>query len=182
MTLPANIRVNIGAPFPALVQGSGPITIGKANGIWTVGFTIAAFGSQNPPIGNYPTDYVLAWDDVAKTFFKMSLTNLVAAVTGARNQRSVTASPIVIASTDMILNVNINGGNPTCALPTAASRTGVPLTFKDVGAQFGAHPLTITPNGIETIDGAASLVLGVNRQSVTLNPFNDGTNSGWFIT
>ena len=38
MSIPPNIRVNAAFPFPALVQGSGPITITKANGIWTVGF------------------------------------------------------------------------------------------------------------------------------------------------
>ena len=49
MNLPANIRVNAQLPFPAMVTGTGPITIGKVNGIWQVGFTINAFGTQNPP-------------------------------------------------------------------------------------------------------------------------------------
>jgi hypothetical protein len=99
-----------------------------------------------------------------------------------RLQRSVTASPVVIGPNDQVLNINVSAGAPTCALPPAATRNGMVLTFKDVGAQFGAHNLTITPNGAETIDGAASLVLAINRQAVTLNPFNDGVDSGWFIT
>jgi|SRR5215813_4235888 len=178
--VPPDIRANVPVPFPALVTGSGPITLTKVIGVWKIGFTIAAFGSQNPPVGNYPTDFLLGFDAVAQQFFKISLSNLAQTLQGARNQRSVTASPIVIAGSDAILNVNINVA-ASCALPAAATRLGVPLTFKDVGAQFGAHNLTITPNGIETIDGAASLVLNVNRQGVTLVPFNDGVNSGWAI-
>jgi len=71
MTLPANIRVNAQLPFPSLVYGSGPITIAKQNGIWTVGFSIAAFGSVVPAVPSYPTDYLMGWDDVNKTFFKV---------------------------------------------------------------------------------------------------------------
>lgn len=181
MALPPDIRVNVRAPFPALVQQSGPITITKANGIWTVGFSITAFASVNPPTANYPTDYALCWDDVAKTFFKVSLQNLSQAIQGARNQRLVTTSPIAIGGPDEIINVNISAVAPTCALPAAATRNGVPLTFKDVGGNFAAHNLTITPNGAETIDGLASLVLNVNRQGVTLVPANDGFSTGWSI-
>lgn len=39
MTLPASIRINAQFPFPSLVNGSGPITITKSNGIWTVGLS-----------------------------------------------------------------------------------------------------------------------------------------------
>lgn len=179
MALPPDIVVRVPAPFPALVQGSGPVTLVKANGVWTIGFTITAFASQNPPIANYPTDYALCWDDVAKTFIKVSLTNLAATLGGARTQRLVTASPISVNSTDQILNVNIASGSPTCALPSAASRLGVPLTIIDVGGNFGAHPLTVS--AADTIDGASSIVLGTNHQSITLIPANDGTTTGWFL-
>jgi hypothetical protein len=40
MTLPASIRINAQFPFPSLVSSSGPITITKSNGIWTVGLQI----------------------------------------------------------------------------------------------------------------------------------------------
>lgn len=183
MTLPANVRVNAQLPFPSLVYGTGPITIGKVNGIWTVGFTISAFGSINPPIPNYPTDYLLGWDAVNSVFFKVSITNLAAAVSsigGARNQRSVTATPIVVATTDQVLNCNI-GGAAACALPAAATRNGIPLTFNDLG-QATAHNITLTPNGAETIDGVnAPVVIKNNWGWITLMPFNDGTNSGWKI-
>jgi hypothetical protein len=119
-------------------------------------------------------DEIMIWD-VAGTAIKK------ATVRGGRAQRLVTASPIVIAATDEILNVNITSGSPTCALPAASTRNGVPLTFKDVGGNFTAHNLTITPTGIETIDGGATLVLNINRQGATLVPANDGTSTGWAI-
>jgi hypothetical protein len=183
MTLPANIRVNAQLPFPSLVVGSGPITIGKANGIWTVGFSILPFGTIVPPVGDYAVDYFLGYNAATATYFKMSISNLVAALNAnlgvARNQRSVTATPIVVAPSDQILNCNINVA-AACTLPAAATRAGVPITFKDLG-QAGANNITITPSGAEKIDGAASLKLTGNFQYVTLQPFNDGVNSGWAL-
>lgn len=181
MGLPASIRANVSVPFPAYVYGTGPITITKTNGIWVVGFSIAAFGSQNPPIGNFPTDYLLVYDAVANAYFKLSLSNLATSFGGARNQRSVTATPIVISGTDQILNCNI-AAPAACVLPAAATRLGVPLTFKDLG-QAGTNNITLTPNAGERIDGSTNpLVLVNNYQWVTLVPFNDGVNSsGWMI-
>lgn len=179
MALPANLRVNLSVPFPALVTGSSFITVGKANGVWAVGASGDLIGSANP--GVVPTDFVLVWDSVAKGWIKISLSNLITVAAAVRAQRSVTASPIVVGPTDSILNININAGAPTCALPQALTRAGAPVTFKDVGAQFAAHNLTITPFAGDNIDGGASLVLNINRQGVTLVPFNDGVNTGWAI-
>jgi hypothetical protein len=178
MTLPPSVRVNVGAPFPARVQGSGPVLVTKANGIWTISLNISGIAQQTPPSAKYPTDFFLIWDSVAQSWFQVPL-SFLSTLVAARTQRLVTASPIVIAAGDQVLNCNIAAA-ATCALPTAASRNGVPLTFKDLG-QAGIHPITITPNGAETIDGAANFVMTINRQELTLVPFNDGTNTGWFI-
>src|SRR4051812_24990431 len=64
-----------------------------------------------------------------------------AAETGARKQRSVTSSPITIATDDAIINCNISSGTPTCTLPDSATRAGRPLTFIDVGNHFFLFPL-----------------------------------------
>lgn len=184
MTLPANIRVNTQANFPSMVYGTGPITIGKVNGIWTVGFTISAFGSIVPPVPNYPTDYLLGYDSLTGAFFRVSITNLISTLNimsgAARAQRTTTITPITVAPSDSIISTNISSGPGACTLPSAASRVGVPVTFKDLG-QAAAHPITLTASGGDTIDGQATYVLNNNRAYVTLVPFNDGTNTGWMV-
>lgn len=99
-------------------------------------------------------------------------------------QRSVTTSPIVVASTDSILNCNIAGAVANVALPQASTRAGAPLSFEDLG-QATAHPITLVPFAGDTIFGAnsgANYVLNMNLQGVTLVPFNDATNSGWKVS
>lgn len=177
MGLPATVRVNTTVNFPSLVFGTGPIVVTKTNGVWTVGFSVASLSVQTPPPANYATDYFLMWDSVANQFFRVPITG--GPFGRVRLQRSVTATPIVVAAADEVLNCNINVA-AACALPTAASRLGLPLTFKDLG-QATAHNITITPNGVETIEGAANFVINVNREEVTLIPFNDGVNAGWFL-
>lgn len=77
MTVPTNIRMNLNAPFPSLVTGSGPISVGKQNGIWQIGYSIAGLAIQpQPPAGNLATDYVLVWDSVAQTFVQVPLSAL----------------------------------------------------------------------------------------------------------
>ncbi len=103
------------------------------------------------------------------------------AAAGVRTQRLVTASPINVQPNDSIINVNIPAGTPTVTLPAAASRLGAALAFKDVGNNFGAHNLVITPSGGDTIDGQASITLNTGRQFINLVPANDGTTTGWSI-
>jgi hypothetical protein len=120
---------------------------------------------------------VLIFDPAKGEFIAVPL---VVARSGARNQRSVTSTPIVIGLNDQIINCNI-ATPAACTLPQASTRNGIPLTFKDVGAQFGVNNLTITPFAGDTIDAAATLVLNTNRLNMNLVPFNDGVNTGWAI-
>ena len=180
MSLPATIRINAAFPFPSQVRGSGPVTVGKQLGIWTLGFDIIDLGLANPSVANQANQFTIVYDNLAKTFTRVPLTAL--GIGGAKTQRSVTASPIVIASTDMVLNCNIAAGGPTCAIPLASTRGGVPLTFKDVGGQFGAHNLTLNfADALEGVAGPTAVTLVNNRQELTITPFNDGVNVGWFI-
>lgn len=119
----------------------------------------------------------LAALDAAITTINATLATLTTQIAG--KQRSVTASPIVVAGNDQIINFNISSGSPTCALPAAATRSGLPLIFKDAGGHAASHNLTITPNGVETIDGQAQVVISGNFAEITLRPYNDGVNTGW---
>jgi hypothetical protein len=96
-------------------------------------------------------------------------------------QRRVTVSPITVLSSDYIINCAISSGSPTCNLPAASSRAGVPLVFKDSGGQFSAYPLTLTATSGDTIDGLASLTLNTNYSRIQLRPYNDGTTAGWSV-
>jgi hypothetical protein len=106
MSVPATIRVNVPVPFPSLVTGSGPITVTKVNGIWTVGWSTASLATQVPPLANYPTDFVTFYDSIAKTFFNMSLSGLLA--TGQARVAAdfpVTSSNVLVNVTGLSVNV-----------------------------------------------------------------------------
>jgi hypothetical protein len=178
MTLPANIRVNTSVPFPSLVVGSGPVTVVKANGIWTLGFSISQLGQQSPLPANYPTDYLIFWDSIALTFFRMPISALTAALAGAgRPQRSITAAGnLPIVATDSILNLNA-ATDLAPIVPAAVGRAGFPLTFNNLA---GSHVQTLTPTGADTFAGLATIPLAAGAV-VTLVPYSDGVNVGYFI-
>jgi hypothetical protein len=180
MTLPANIRVNVGAPFPAVVKSSAGLSIQKANGIWTIGLGYPQLSVQpEPPPNNFATDYVAVFDSVAQTYFLLPLSSV--GTGGERKQRSVTAGPVTINATDQILHLNLTA-SLIITLPAYTSRAGVPLTFKDVGMQASANPITIAAAAGEFIDGSfASIMLSQNGQSIVLTPANDGVNAGWWL-
>lgn len=175
MTAPANIRVNTQVPFPSLVLAGAPVTTAKANGVWTVGFSIANLAVQVPPTVNQPNDYLLVWDSVAQTFFRISLSAMQ-----ARTQRSVTANGnLPITATDQIININA-AGDLAPAIPLAALRNGLPLTVINLP---GSHAQTLTASGADGFDGAPDYLLeggGV----VTFLPYNDGVNNalGYKVT
>lgn len=110
------------------------------------------------------------------TNVQTSLQQLAGAVGNTKHQRSVTASPVVVAANDVILNVNLAGAG-TCSLPLASSRNNVPITFKMLP---GSATLTITRSGSDTFDGLTTTNL-VGAQTLTLVPYNDGVNTGYAI-
>lgn len=93
--------------------------------------------------------------------------------------RAVIATPDNVASGDCILGIQVN----PCAvnLPSVVGLgSGYLLTIKDeTGLASGISPITITPNGAETIDGvAAAITIIVPYGSVNLYVNNLG---GWSI-
>jgi hypothetical protein len=182
MSTPANIRVNIGAPFPALVKGSSPVTIAKANGIWTVGFQIANLGAM--PLGTDPTMVeLLLWNTATKSFQQ---TTLAQASSSPQFQRLFTAAGniAVLANDRVILVKQAVPAAVNIILPAAASRNGVPLTVKDFAGVAAANPLTFVPNAADIIDGAGApaAVINDNWEAMTLNPLTaQGGPAGWWI-
>jgi hypothetical protein len=160
-------------------------------GVYVAGDTPSWFGGQvrtspstaarsgiSIPSGAAPTSPVDGdvWNDGAAINVRIGSATQVL---GVRKQRAVTASPIVVNPTDNIINCNI-AGTASCTLPLASSRSGRPVTFKDLG-QAAAHPITITTTSPDLIDGLPSFVLSNNYAAITLVPFNDGVNAGWSI-
>jgi hypothetical protein len=82
MSQPANLRVNASFPFPALVQGKGPIFVDKNNGIWGVGYDVTRFPVTNPPPGSLGTDYMLVWDSVNQVFINVPLSAIATGASG----------------------------------------------------------------------------------------------------
>jgi hypothetical protein len=95
-------------------------------------------------------------------------------------QRMAIGTPIVVQSTDEVINVSIVGAK-TCQLPPSAPRLGKELVLKDVAGNFGTNGLVLTLSGVETIDGLTTITLATNYQSLRLRPRNDGTGTGWSI-
>lgn len=81
MTIPANIRFNLNAPFPSLVTGSGPITVSKMNGIWNIGYSVATLAQQSGlPATALAGDFVTVWDSQANAFYNVPLSVLATPV------------------------------------------------------------------------------------------------------
>jgi hypothetical protein len=100
--------------------------------------------------------------------------------TGVRhNVTTVNVATYDLLTTDYILNVTYTSiaAVTSLTLPTAQVISGRVIHIKDAGGNAGSNNITIDTEGSETIDGAATLVLSANYESVSL--YCDGSN--WFI-
>lgn len=92
----------------------------------------------------------------------------------------------MVAATDEIIAIVRSGPTATgLMLGPAADRNGLALFIKDLSTGITdptGHTITITPNGAETIDGAAShdlFVNSVSKRSAILVPSED--LNGWYV-
>ena len=84
-----------------------------------------------------------------------------------------------LASGDNLTLVDTSGGNVTLTLPSAASVLDEQFTIKKMDA---ANTVTITPDGSDTIDGAASLAWTTQYAAYTLQAVTlPGGGTGWVI-
>lgn len=90
------------------------------------------------------------------------------------NYHSVTTTPYVVSSTDNFIGVATNLNAKTIELPNAP-QTGRIFTIKDRLGQAATHNITVTTvGGSVTIDGATSVTLNTNFQSIQV--LFDGSN------
>lgn len=178
MTLPASVRVNVRANFPAIVTATGFITISKANGVWSIG---ASFKQLAPlPSSLFTaTSFIPVQDTVAGVFYSISMVALISAVSTAH--RTVTAAVAgVIQALPTDGDILINLGTPAAVavdLLAAASATR-PVGVKDLAGNANTFNITVTPSGSETIDGQTNFVIASDGGAVTLYPLS---GVGWYI-
>jgi len=91
---------------------------------------------------------------------------------------TVTAATYTVEDGDVILNIT-RTATGTCAisLPTKDHQVGRVLLVKDAGGGATTYNITVTTEGSETIDGAASVVIDANYSALWL--YTDGSN--WFV-
>lgn len=92
---------------------------------------------------------------------------------------TVNAATYNILPTDSLLHVTYTAtaAVTNIQLMTAEVVKGRNLTIKDSGGQAGVNNITITTEGAQTIDGAATAVIAANYGAIKL--YSDGSN--WFI-
>lgn len=90
---------------------------------------------------------------------------------------TISASTYNLMASDSVLSVAYTAtGECAIDLKTAQTLNGRVLVIKDAGGLAGTNNITITTEGAQTIDGAASAVIDTNYGSITL--YCNGTN--WF--
>lgn len=99
----------------------------------------------------------------------------IASVPVPITQTNVATSPYVPVQGDTLLWVDTTAAR-VINLPTGASRSGRPLEIKDITGTAFTNNITINPNGAETIDGLASLLIDINFGGYRLYPKLTG---GW---
>ena len=86
-------------------------------------------------------------------------------------------SPYTPTGQDTILLVDTTAGPVTINLQPGASRNRLELTVKDAAGHAAANPITLQPNGGETIDNLSPYVIDSNFAGVKLGP----QAAGYFV-
>lgn len=174
MTLPANIRVNASAPFPATVKGSGVVAISKANGIWTVSLNFGAV-AKTAIVADPANTYTLVWNALTGVFSLVVLSGIAS----NKSVKTLTAPGPYAAqpSDDVLIVKQLIAAAFTVTVDW--SQRANPLRIVDGKGDANVNNITITPlagqsqlatvNYSYIIDGAGG--------SITLTPLPDGTGA-----
>jgi hypothetical protein len=178
MTQVANIRVNMGAPFPATVKGSGPIAISKQNGIWTVSLNFNAVAQAQGVPDPANTD-VLVWNVLTGVFTLIPISAVFASkVVKILTGVGALASPYAALPTDEVLIVKQAAGAAFTVTVDWSARTK-PLRVVDGKGDAAVNNITITPKAGQTQLAVVnySYIIDGNGGSITLTPLPDNTGA-----
>jgi len=178
MTLPANIRVNTAAPFPAKVKGAGLIAISKTTGIWTVAINFGAV-AKTPIVADPANTYVPAWNALTGAVSMVPLAGVFSnKVTKILTGVGAFASPYAAQPNDDVLIVKQAAGAPFVVTVDWSLRTK-PLTIADGKADAVNNNVSVTPAAGQTQLGTVNYtyIIDSNGGSITLTPLPDGTGA-----
>lgn len=174
MTLPANIRVNMAAPFPALVKGSGAIAIAKLNGIWTVSLNFNAIAKAQT-VPDPANTYALVWNALTGVFTLLP----IAAVASNKVVKTLTApGPYAALPTDDVLIVNQLVGAAFDITVDWSVRKN-PLRVVDGKGDSLVNNIRITPAAGQTQLATLNFVYTIrsNGGSIILTPLPSGSGA-----
>ena len=152
MTLPASIRVNVRAPFPARAQGSSFIVVSKANGVYTIKPNYQLL-TQAP--GLTATQIVAVYDTATGVWTYVPTSALQAPAAQTSRTPIADASYSALITDRNIAYTSITGPR-TVTLPSATSYPqGTLLTvFDESGSCSPTNTITIAAGASNTINGA----------------------------
>lgn len=154
-------------------------TTGVSNANFNVGSSVI---SSTSFVGGTPLEGALGYaPGVAydNTTSGLSAGNVQAAIdelASGFNYVETSAAVFNVSNEDMVLVQSSVGGTITVSLPNAAGFNGALIVKGDSGT--AASNVTISPQGGETIEGAASYTISTNDGSVTLV---SDENSNWHV-
>ena len=155
MTLPANIRINVKAPFPANVSGAGFVTVSKNNGIWTIGVDYTKLSQLNVS-ADIPAALVAVYDPATKQYNTLTTAQIVGGISGSANTWSATQTfaPPVDTTTQAIV---VNQTFPTSG-SQSAQLNGSVFTVVNPGYHVdNGNNTTLDAWGLSPMDAAVRI-------------------------
>ena len=95
---------------------------------------------------------------------------------GVRAIRVATTTPVTVSASSDYTVVTKLGSPGAVAVSLPAGAAGQIFVIHDGTGDAASNNITITPNGAETIEGAATRVISHNRGAITLQYSTTGTD------
>ena len=139
-------------------------------------------GVYTPPNGS---ENAVPGQIIASATWNAIHTDIAAAITalaGATLRTILTGTTVNVTVSDFVILMKQAAPAPTTInLPASATFQNGELLIKDIAGAAFANNLTITPNGVERIDGLATYVIGINYGMVRLRPIPSAVGNGWYV-